>query len=276
MANMLTLRGSGDIRRTVGARLRAMPELEGSRVIDIPAGSGRLSAVALAMGAEVEAYDLFPESFRVSGLECRRADLGATLPIDDARADLVLFLEAIEHLADPLQALRELNRILRPGGVLMLTTPNVSNLRARVSHVLVESELYNRLPPSEVDGVWHRGNGKTYFGHLFLIGAQRLRTLARLAGFRLTRIHPVKSSTSSLLLAWLYPVLVGAGLFAYRRTRTRLDRLGASGTEVAGEVLRLNLHPTILFGKHLCLDFTKEHDWREQPIEIYEREEAIS
>jgi len=40
--------------------------------------------------------------------------------------------------------------------------------------------------------------------------------------------------------------------------------------------LRLNLHPTILFGKHLFLDFTKEHDWREQPIEIYEREEAIS
>ena len=81
---MLMLRGSGDIKRTVGARLRGMPELEGSRVIDIPAGSGQLSAVARAMGAEVEAYDLFPELFRASGLQCRRADLSTTLPIDDA------------------------------------------------------------------------------------------------------------------------------------------------------------------------------------------------
>jgi SAM-dependent methyltransferase len=38
--------------------------------------------------------------------------------------DTVISCETIEHLADPVQALRELHRVLRPGGCLLLTTPN--------------------------------------------------------------------------------------------------------------------------------------------------------
>lgn len=50
-------------------------------------------------------------------------------PFESDRFDVVLFCEVIEHLLmDPLAALREINRVLRPGGRLVLTTPNVSRL----------------------------------------------------------------------------------------------------------------------------------------------------
>jgi len=262
---MLRLWGSGDIKVAVADHVRSRSDLAGKRVIDVPAGKGELARLLHECGAEVEAYDLFPDTFEAEGLTCRRIDLRERLPIPDGHADLVLFQEAIEHLPDQLQALRELNRILTPRGTLLLTTPNVSHLRARVSHLLLESDLYNRLPASELDAVWAAEDGEEYFGHLFLIGIQRLRVLARLAGFELIRIHPVKASVSSLLLGWLYPLVGLAGLFARWRGRARTRGLDAELRKaVSGEMFRLNLHPTVLFGKHLFLELRKAGEWRER------------
>jgi SAM-dependent methyltransferase len=54
------------------------------------------------------------------------------LPLEDASAGLVIFTEVLEHLrVGPLFALRELRRILRPGGTLILTTPNLLSVRNR-------------------------------------------------------------------------------------------------------------------------------------------------
>jgi SAM-dependent methyltransferase len=262
---MLRFRGSGDIKVAVAEHLRSRGDLAGKRVLDLPAGKGELAALLRECGAEVEAYDLFPEAFEAEGLTCHRIDLREPFPVPDGHADLALFQEAVEHLPDQLHALRELNRVLAPGGTLLLTTPNVSHLRARVSHLLLESDLYNRMPASELDAVWAADGGEEYFGHLFLVGVQRLRVLARLAGFELVRIHPVKASLSSLLLGFLYPLLALAGLFARWRDRARARARGLDPERrkaVSGEMFRLNLHPTVLFGKHLFLELRKAGDWR--------------
>jgi SAM-dependent methyltransferase len=50
-------------------------------------------------------------------------------PYDDGSFDVVLFCEIIEHLiADPMHALSEIHRVLRPGGLMVITTPNVARL----------------------------------------------------------------------------------------------------------------------------------------------------
>ena len=54
-----------------------------------------------------------------------------TFPFPDASFDVVLFTEILEHLAvDPMHAMSEINRVLVPGGIVVITTPNVAGIRS--------------------------------------------------------------------------------------------------------------------------------------------------
>lgn len=255
---MLRFSGTSDIRRFVKEYLDTRDDLAGNVIVDIPAGSGAMSRVLHEKGAVVKPFDLFPEFFDVEGLTCEAADIMARIPMEDATADMVLFQEGIEHLPDQLAALREINRILKPGGTLLLTTPNISSLRARVSHLFTESELWKRMPPNELDALWFTNDQRMYFGHLFLIGIQRLRVLAIAAGFELRNILPVRASASSLLLGWLYPLVVAVNWLAYvRNLRKRPELPMDEKRRTYRAIRRLNCNRTILFGRHIFAEFTK-------------------
>jgi SAM-dependent methyltransferase len=60
-----------------------------------------------------------------------RFDIEGPFPYEDGRFDVVIFTEVIEHLSrDPLQTLSEINRITKPGGYLLLSTPNCASVRS--------------------------------------------------------------------------------------------------------------------------------------------------
>ena len=241
----------------------------GRRVLDLPAGNGLTSLRLLEAGARPLPFDLFPEYFQVSGLECTRADLSEGIPLEDASVDDAFCQEGLEHFHDQFGALCEFNRVLRPGGSLFLTTPNYSNLQARLSYLLAESERSGSIPPpNELDSVWMKGGeGEEafYFGHVFLIGIQRLRVLARLSGFRVARVLPTRVKNGSLLLfpfAWPFILLSNA----ITRWKNRRKFPGdARRAEVYDELFRLGTSPRVLLHSHLFLELEKECDWREIP-----------
>ena len=101
-------------------------------LLDVPAGEGALAARIKALGFEVHCCDLYTEIFRLPSVEIRRGDLSKHLPYTDAEFDYITCVEGIEHIENPQQAVREFNRILRAGGHLIISTPNILNIEERL------------------------------------------------------------------------------------------------------------------------------------------------
>ncbi|MBI5464285.1 MAG: class I SAM-dependent methyltransferase, partial [Ignavibacteriales bacterium] len=179
-------------------------ELKGKVIVDVPAGSGTTSALLNSLGAKVFSFDLFPEYFQPTHIKCQRADVLRGLPFPDGAADFVICQEGIEHFSDQKKALAELSRMLKIGGRLLLTTPNYSNLRAKLSYLLAESERFgSSMPPNEIDSIWMvkpELSNDIYLGHVFLIGIQKLRVLAKLSGLNIEQVHFESFKPTSVLL----------------------------------------------------------------------------
>jgi 2-polyprenyl-3-methyl-5-hydroxy-6-metoxy-1,4-benzoquinol methylase len=98
-------------------------------VLDIGCGHGYGSLRLATAGFQVTGADLNPE--RIASARARLAHEalgfrvlnGCDLKLEDASCDYVTSFETLEHVDDPAQFLRELHRVLKPGGLLFLSTP---------------------------------------------------------------------------------------------------------------------------------------------------------
>ncbi len=105
-----------------------LPEsLEGRRLLDAGCGTGHFSRRAAERGARTVSLDLGFDLLRVTGTRCRTSRVqgdALRLPFPDGCFDVVVSSEMVEHTPDPEAAVAELCRVVGPGGVLALTTPN--------------------------------------------------------------------------------------------------------------------------------------------------------
>ena len=241
-------------------------ELQGKIVIDIPAGNGVTTEILLALGCKVEPYDLFPEYFLVKGIECKNVDINEGLPLANNYADFIICQEGIEHFNNQLKMFTEFSRVLKVGGKLIITTPSISNLSAKLSYSLFETEYYHKLmPPNEIDSVWFgdKTNKKIYYGHIFLIGIQKMRALGRISGFRLSKINFMRINKLALFLfPFQYPLIFLSSYYAYfkaMRKNKLIDYKAKMG--VYKEQLQLNLSPKVMLDRHTFVVFEKEFEF---------------
>ena len=109
------------------ACLKLLGDVAGKRVLDAACGPGLYAGELVRRGAQVVGFDQSPRmvglaSSRVPEGEFRVHDLGDRIGwLADASVDLALCALAIEYVDDRVAALRELRRVLRPGGALVLS-----------------------------------------------------------------------------------------------------------------------------------------------------------
>jgi 2-polyprenyl-3-methyl-5-hydroxy-6-metoxy-1,4-benzoquinol methylase len=142
-------------------------------VLDAGCGTGRATAALVRRHAEVVAFDIGEHLVTRARRRCAcRPVLGSvmSLPFPDAVFDVVCSTEVIEHVPDPSMAVKELARVLKPGGHLVLSTPNklwqtpvrlASALRIRpydgLENFLTIGELHTAASDAGLSVLEHRG-----------------------------------------------------------------------------------------------------------------------
>jgi SAM-dependent methyltransferase len=177
---------SGPDRARRQARMLAgmLRDLAGPAVIvDLGCGDGSALAVAAEHnpGHRFAGIDWSADALRqaqVLGLTVLRG--GMDLPVADGAADVVIMSELIEHLVDPDGAVAEARRILRPGGSLLLSTPNLAAWYNRGLLALGIQPIFSEV---SLRGVFGRP-GRVVAGHLRLFTRRALTEFLTASGFR--------------------------------------------------------------------------------------------
>lgn len=105
-----------------------------NHILDVGCGSGHFLKVAIEMGWKAHGTEIASSAFEQLSRLGINSFCGKLESANYAGEffDVVYCSEVIEHLVDPMTLLREIGRILRPGGLLYLTTPNFDSLSRRV------------------------------------------------------------------------------------------------------------------------------------------------
>jgi SAM-dependent methyltransferase len=184
--------------------MRAQIALAGSprEVIDLGCGDGRATQALVAglSGARVravEGYEPFRDAAAALGLEVLPGDLERSLPFADDSIDLVVSNQVIEHLADTDAFMAEIHRVLRPGGLAVISTENMASWH-NVAALVVgfqpfsSSNYSNRRYPLGNPMGLHAGENATVLDgmlHRRIFTTRALRELFAAHGFEVVDVR---------------------------------------------------------------------------------------
>ena len=170
---MWALRYRSRVQRALTA-LAALPA--GGRVLEVGASQANTSLLAAEGGLQAVALDREPRALVYAHRKYERGEFATVcgaaerLPIADGCCDGVLALEILEHVPDPPGVLREMRRVLKPGGLLVVTAPNAAHVHENLPTYAQRGKV-TAAPQADAEG------------HLFAFTLRELRELVAGAGF---------------------------------------------------------------------------------------------
>lgn len=176
----LQVRDYDDTRRILAARFPKRGEL-----LEVGSGLGYLLAYFRDDGWNVRGVEpdeaITRHARKVHGLDIQTKILpDAAFP--DASFDAVLMMHVIEHVPDPQATLREILRVLKPGGMLVMETPRYDTLMFKL--------------------LGRRERSLSCEGHIYFFTSKTLREISEKTGFKVERADKVGRSMTLGRLAW--------------------------------------------------------------------------
>ena len=234
-------------------RLLAEEPRDRGTVLDVSCGRGEVLKLLRELGFEVRGTNLDKYDADYEGIPVDDGvDLLRRLPYDDEKFFGVVLQEVWIRLENQRHALSELCRLVAPGGVLVLTAPNIFRLNSRLSFFLTgfhktKRKLMPASRPLEASYKFH--NHPWDFHYLLLQLYKYGMTVERVGRGR-------RKLRSWLLFPLVWPLLAPLQWAALFR-RTRLD---AETRAFHRYVLRLMVSPSFLMDENLILKIRKHRE----------------
>lgn len=182
-----------------------LPDLfrKSQKILDLASGNSIVGAYLKDYyDCEVTAFDISKtaiEEARSKGLKGRVGSVEDKLPFKSSSFDLVFWGDNIEHVFYPENVLREINRVLKKGGRVIISTPNQAYWRYRLYML-----IHGSLPKTEGED-----NKPWEWTHIRFFNRKILRKLLGLTGFKETNYLGVSRRRLDVPLLSLFPELFG-------------------------------------------------------------------
>lgn len=197
----------------------------GARILDFGAGYGHMSQRVGDVAKELQLdpaevifpCEIVPEEFQYPDVSCTQIKPDSIIPFPDQYFNVVYAIEVMEHTQRPYDLFQEAFRVLKPGGTLIISTPNVSHLVSRVSNLFSGfPHLYP--PPSK-----KVGNAGRICGHIMPLTYPYFHYGASTAGFTEINFHTDRLKKGALFLSFLLWPLLRLSTFRYLRCLKKYD-----------------------------------------------------
>jgi len=155
----------------VFGRLLKPSELKNKKFLEVGCGLGYFSNRAYKLGAKVTGIDTGPNLIKINKKKTPNAKFlvasASRLPLKDNSFDIVLSTEVIEHVEDQERSIKEMIRVLKKGGILVITTPN------RLFKPFFDFLTFVRIRP-------YRGNEKWFYPWVLkrMFGVENVRLIS--------------------------------------------------------------------------------------------------
>jgi SAM-dependent methyltransferase len=228
------------------AIVNVFANLPKGKVLDLGCGEGDYGKRLKDLGFDVIAGDIDLARFKYKNeIEFKLCDITKELPFSANYFDYVLLMEVVEHLRNPYLIIPEINRIIKNSGALILSTPNILNLKSRFRFMFEGAYEYFREPP--LDQV--KNPKEVIFNlHLSAYRYQELEYLFSVSGFKVCDIFT--SVYEGFGLGFVLPIIL---FQAWHKERRSVKNGGLDYRRIN----KILLSKDLLFGRHLIIQGRK-------------------
>ena len=214
-------------------------------IVDIPAGSGAFVQRLKDHGFKnIKALDI-ENILEIEHEDFVEADMTKTLPLSENSCDTLVCIDGIEHISRQFDFVSEAHRILKPGGEIIISTPNISSLRSRWRWFTSGHHHKCKAPLDE--------NHPNPLHHIGMISYPELRYILHTNGFKINEVKTNRAKPVSFLYALFLPLIYFSTWYVYAKTGKK------EGTrEINNSVFKSMFSAAVLFGETLIVKAAKE------------------